>query len=83
MNYNKNKGIFKEEDAVKKMCDEIISMKPDVVFTEKGVSDLAQHFLMKAGVTAIRRLKKTENNRLARYDTLVKEMIICIGQLLL
>lgn len=49
------------------MCDEIIAVKPDVIFTEKGVSDLAQHFLLKAGVTAIRRLKKTENNRLARY----------------
>ncbi|CAG9533160.1 unnamed protein product [Cercopithifilaria johnstoni] len=61
-----SKVLEQEEDAIKKMCDEIIAVKPDVVFTEKGVSDLAQHFLMKAGVTAIRRLKKTENNRLAR-----------------
>lgn len=30
-------------------------MKPDIVFTEKGVSDLAQHYLVKAGITAIRR----------------------------
>ena len=49
------------------MCDKIIAVKPDVLFTEKGVSDLAQHYLMKAGITAIRRLKKTDNNRLARY----------------
>lgn len=48
------------------MCEDIIRVKPNVVFTEKGVSDLAQHFLMKAGITAIRRLKKTDNNRLAR-----------------
>lgn len=48
------------------MCDDVIRVKPDVVFTEKGVSDLAQHFLLKAGITAIRRLKKTDNNRLAR-----------------
>lgn len=48
------------------MCDEIIAVKPDVVFTEKGVSDLAQHFLLKSGVAVIRRLKKTDNNRLAR-----------------
>ncbi|KAM3719903.1 T-complex protein 1 subunit gamma [Dirofilaria immitis] len=48
------------------MCNDIIAVKPDLVFTEKGVSDLAQHFLLKAGITTIRRLKKTDNNRLAR-----------------
>ena len=36
------------------------------MFTEKGVSELAQHYLVKAGITAIRRLLKTDNNRLAR-----------------
>ncbi|VIO93320.1 T-complex protein 1, gamma subunit, putative [Brugia malayi] len=61
-----SKVLEEEEDAIKKMCDDIIAVKPDVVFTEKGVSDLAQHFLLKAGITAIRRLKKTDNNRLAR-----------------
>ena len=34
--------------------------------TEKGVSDLAQHFLVKANISVLRRVKKTENNRLAR-----------------
>ena len=29
------------------MCDHIVAMKPDVVITEKGVSDLAQHYIMK------------------------------------
>jgi chaperonin GroEL (HSP60 family) len=33
---------------------------------EKGLSDLAAHYLMKANVTAIRRLRKTDNNRIAR-----------------
>uniref|UniRef100_A0A182P508 T-complex protein 1 subunit gamma n=1 Tax=Anopheles epiroticus TaxID=199890 RepID=A0A182P508_9DIPT len=55
-----------EEEHVARLCEDIIAVKPDVVFTEKGVSDLAQHFLMKAGITAIRRLRKTDNNRLAR-----------------
>lgn len=48
------------------MCDKIVRLKPDLVFTEKGVSDLAQHFLMKANVTAIRRVRKSDNNRIAR-----------------
>ncbi|KAL5274277.1 CCT3 family protein [Megaselia abdita] len=55
-----------EEEFVKKICDDIIAIKPDIVFTEKGVSDLAQHYLLKAGITAIRRLRKTDNLRLAR-----------------
>lgn len=55
-----------EEKFIKKMCDEIIAFKPDLVITEKGVSDLAQHFLVKAGVTVIRRLRKTDNLRVAR-----------------
>ncbi|XP_046488587.1 T-complex protein 1 subunit gamma [Neodiprion pinetum] len=55
-----------EEEHVKKICDDIIVLKPDVVFTEKGVSDLAQHYLLKAGITAIRRMRKSDNNRVAR-----------------
>lgn len=38
-----------EEEFVQKMCNEIIALKPDVLFTEKGVSDLAQHYLVKVG----------------------------------
>eukprot|EP00729_Bicosta_minor_P013791 gene13791-1984_t len=55
-----------EEEYIKECCDHIIAAKPDLVFTEKGVSDLAQHFLSKAGITAIRRVRKSDNNRIAR-----------------
>ncbi|VDM61602.1 unnamed protein product [Angiostrongylus costaricensis] len=61
-----SKILEQEEESIRKQCDDIIKVKPDLVFTEKGISDLAQHFLLKAGITAIRRLKKTDNNRLAR-----------------
>lgn len=60
------KLLQQEEEKVKQMCDEIIAVKPNVVFTEKGVSDLAQHFLLKAGITVLRRLRKTDNNRIAK-----------------
>jgi T-complex protein 1 subunit gamma len=30
--------LAQEEELVKKMCDDIIAVKPDLVFTEKGVS---------------------------------------------
>jgi len=55
-----------EEDCIKQMCDTIISFKPTVVVTEKGVSDIAIHYLYKAGISAIRRLRKTDNNRLSK-----------------
>ena len=45
---------------------QIIAFKPDIVITEKGVSDLAQHYFLKAGITAFRRLRKTDQNRVAR-----------------
>jgi len=37
-----------------------------VVITEKGVSDLAQHFLLKENISVIRRIRKTDNTRIAR-----------------
>lgn len=55
-----------EEEFIKKVCDDVIALKPDLVITEKGVSDLAQHFLVKAGISVIRRVRKTDNNRIAR-----------------
>jgi T-complex protein 1 subunit gamma len=61
-----NRILEIEEEQVKKMCDAIIALKPDLVITEKGVSDLAQHHFVKANITAIRRIRKTDNNRVAR-----------------
>uniref|UniRef100_A0A6B2EH36 T-complex protein 1 subunit gamma n=1 Tax=Phlebotomus kandelakii TaxID=1109342 RepID=A0A6B2EH36_9DIPT len=55
-----------EEEHVARICKDIIEVKPDLVFTEKGVSDLAQHFLVNAGITVIRRVRKTDNLRVAR-----------------
>lgn len=55
-----------EEEQVKSLCDRLLHFKPDLVITEKGVSDLAQHYLLKGGVTALRRVKKSDNNRIAR-----------------
>ncbi|MCJ1301221.1 T-complex protein 1 subunit gamma [Hypocenomyce scalaris] len=61
-----NRILQIEEEQVKHMCDAILALKPDLVITEKGVSDLAQHFLVKHNVTALRRVRKTDNNRIAR-----------------
>ncbi|KAK4053564.1 T-complex protein 1 subunit gamma [Microbotryomycetes sp. JL201] len=63
-----NRILEIEEEQIKQMCEKIIEFKPDLVFTEKGISDLAQHYLLKADppITAIRRLRKSDNNRIAR-----------------
>eukprot|EP00915_Cephaloidophora_sp_WS-2016_P008537 GHVH01011726.1.p1 GENE.GHVH01011726.1~~GHVH01011726.1.p1 ORF type:complete len:553 (-),score=89.10 GHVH01011726.1:320-1861(-) len=58
--------LAQEEAEIERMCNFIISVGCDLVITEKGVSDLAQHFLMKAGISVIRRVKKTDNNRISR-----------------
>jgi len=55
-----------EEEQVKAMVNKIVEFKPDLVITEKGISDYAQHFLYKANVSAIRRVRKSDNNRIAR-----------------
>lgn len=61
-----NRILQIEEEQVKAMCDAVLALKPDIVITEKGVSDLAQHYFVKANVTALRRVRKTDNNRIAR-----------------
>lgn len=61
-----NRALQIEEEQIRAMCDKIIALKPDLVVTEKGVSDLAQHFLIKANVSVLRRARKMDNNRIAR-----------------
>ncbi|TGJ82840.1 hypothetical protein E0Z10_g5925 [Xylaria hypoxylon] len=61
-----NRILQIEEEQVKSMCEAIIALNPDLVITEKGVSDLAQHYFVKANITALRRVRKTDNNRIAR-----------------
>jgi T-complex protein 1 subunit gamma len=55
-----------EEEQVVQLCHKLVALKPDVVVCEKGVSDLAQHHLLQANVSVLRRVKKSDSNRLAR-----------------
>ncbi|CAG9317801.1 unnamed protein product [Blepharisma stoltei] len=57
-----------EEEEVEKLCQAIMRLNPDVVITEKGVSDLAQHYFLKQNISVIRRIRKTDNNRIARVS---------------
>ncbi len=66
LKYFSSRALEIEEEYINKVCEDIIRHKPNVVITEKGVSDLAQHFLVKAGISVIRRLRKTDCLRIGR-----------------
>lgn len=55
-----------EEEAIREMCVILKEAGADVVVTEKGVSDIAVHHLMCSGISVIRRVRKTDNDRLVR-----------------
>ena len=54
-------SFLNEEDAtLKAMVDKIVSVGANVVFCQKGVDDLVQHYLAKAGILCFRRLKESD-----------------------
>lgn len=61
-------ALEQETQQIALMCNDILKWKPDIVITEKGISDLAQHFLLKGNVSCIRRIRKTDNVRIARVS---------------
>lgn len=58
--------LDQEEVMLKDMVNKIVDAGANVVFCQKGIDDLAQHFLAKAGVFTIRRIKKSDMEKLAR-----------------
>jgi thermosome len=55
-----------EKARVKEAADKVIASGANVVFTQKGIDDLAQHYLANAGILALRRVIKKDLDRLAR-----------------
>ncbi|MEM0265729.1 MAG: thermosome subunit beta [Archaeoglobaceae archaeon] len=60
------KFIEQEERMLKEMVDKIASAGANVVFCQKGIDDLAQYYLAKAGILAVRRVKKSDIEKLAK-----------------
>jgi len=58
--------LDQETNMMKAMVDKIKASKADVVFCQKGIDDMVQHFLAKAGIMAARRLKESDMEKLAR-----------------
>ncbi|WP_394347811.1 thermosome subunit beta [Haloarcula mannanilytica] len=52
--------LDKEEQQLKQMVDQIADTGADVVFCQKGIDDMAQHYLAEKGILAVRRAKKSD-----------------------
>ena len=58
--------LLQEEKLLKGMVDKIKKSGANVLMCQKGIDDLAQHYLAKEGIFAIRRVKKPDMDKLAR-----------------
>ncbi|MCU0642457.1 MAG: TCP-1/cpn60 chaperonin family protein [archaeon] len=58
--------LVSEERHLKEMTDKIISSGANVVFCQKGIDDVAQYYLAKAGIYAVRRVPRSDMEQIAR-----------------
>ena len=58
--------VAEEEKMLKDMVMKVKASGANVVFCQKGIDDLAQHFFAKEGIYACRRVKKSDMERLGR-----------------
>jgi len=61
-------NMFLEEEnrMLKSMVDKIIDTGANVVICQKGIDDIAQHYLAKSGILTVRRVKESDMTKLAR-----------------
>jgi thermosome len=58
--------LKQEEEMLKDMANKIVASGANVVICQKGIDDMAQHFLARKGIIAIRRAKKSDMEKLAK-----------------
>jgi len=58
--------LQQEESMLKDMVEKVASKGANVVIAQKGIDDLAQHFLARKGILAVRRVKKSDMEKLAK-----------------
>lgn len=58
--------LNEEENMLRNMVDKVKKSGANVVFCQKGIDDLAQHFLQKEGIYAVRRVKKSDMEKLSK-----------------
>jgi len=55
-----------EENMLKEMVNKIAAINANVVLCQKGIDDLAQHFLARKGILVVRRVKKSDMEKLSK-----------------
>jgi thermosome len=60
------KFIDEENRMLKAMVDKVVSAGANVILCQKGIDDIAQHYLAKAGILAVRRIKESDMYKLSR-----------------
>ena len=58
--------LDEESKMLKDMAEKIVKAQANVVLCQKGIDDLVQHFLAKAGIPAVRRIKASDMEKLAK-----------------
>jgi thermosome len=58
--------LNEEENMLRNMVDKVKKSGANVMFCQKGIDDLAQHFLQKEGIYAVRRVKKSDMEKLSK-----------------
>jgi thermosome len=60
-------GFLKqEEEILRNMVDKIVAAGANVVLCQKGIDDMVQHFLARKGILGVRRIKKSDMEKLAK-----------------
>jgi len=52
--------LDQEEKQLRELVDQIVDLGADVVFCQKGIDDMVQHYLAKEGILAVRRVKRSD-----------------------
>ncbi len=60
------KFLTQEETVLKDMVRKVKESGANVLITQKGIDDLAQHYLSKEGIYAVRRVKKSDVEKLSK-----------------
>jgi thermosome len=58
--------LREEENMLKAMVEKIVATEANVVICQKGIDDMAQHFLARKGVLAVQRVKESDIKKLAK-----------------
>ena len=58
--------LKQEEEMLRDMVDKIVAAGANVVLCQKGIDDMVQHFLARKGILAVRRIKKSDMEKLSK-----------------